>query len=91
VRAVVAISVAGIPEIRRIADEVVAAILEVKDAQVERRIAVDVPPQCGVPGDTGFNTAVDRMRTLETVSASRRRHGWPLGVRRNRRWRTFLF
>jgi hypothetical protein len=77
VRAVVTVGFADVPEIRGIADEVVATVLEAKQAQVERRVSVDVATGGGIPGDPWYDTAVDGVRTLEAVSSTRSRTAGP--------------
>ena len=90
VRAVVVVALAGVAEVGRVADEVVAAVLETKEAQIEGRIAVHVPAGGAVPRDTRLDPAVDGVRALETVASPLRLDGRTVDVGRNRRGRAFV-
>ena len=88
--AVVAVGIAHVAEVRRIADEVVAAILEAEEAQIERRIGVDVPASRAVPGDAWLDPAVDGVRAVEAVAAPFGLNGRGIDVRRDGRGRAFV-
>ena len=85
VRAVVAVGLASVAEIAWIPDEVVAAVPQLEEPQIQGRVRVHVRTRRVVPGPTARGSRVNRMRPSVAVSAARNRIGRSLGIGRNRR------
>jgi hypothetical protein len=84
VRAVVAVCRAGVPEVTRVADEVVAALVIGKEPQIDGRIGADVLALHVLERRTGHHAGVDGVWTHIAVPAALRRDGSALDVRWDR-------
>ena len=81
---VIAVALACVSEVGRISDEVVAAILEAEQAQVEGGVVSDVPSGSAVPGDTGNDPAVDRVWPFIAIASPGGHDGRSVDVGRDR-------
>jgi hypothetical protein len=80
VRAVVAESRSRVAEVARIPDEVVAAVSQLEEPQIQGRVRVHVRARGVVPWPTGRDAGVDRMRPKVAVASARNRIGRSLDI-----------